>query len=512
VEVIKTIALIVGLALLGLAAADRWHVFGSESTGEIPRTSRFTVARGDLEVVIEENGYLKAKENVTIKPKFKGQGTITWLVEEGKSVVAGDTLIEFDKTQLETQLTELENSMVQYEIELEAAKANLEIQERDNQAAIEKAELTLQLAQLGLERYQQGDAPNELRKLELAAEKAASELDRAKERFEQVPELVSQGFLTRIQEEEERIKVREAEINNENAKRELELHKDYTQRMELTKRETEVKDGQRELENARKKADINLKEKQAAHAQRDRQVTSTRSRLDQQRTELGYYTVKAERPGIVHYGDPEEFWMRGNIKVGSTTWQGQTILTIPDLSAMQVLVQVHEADIYKIAEGQTVVVTVDSRKGESFPGKITEVASVAASNNWSDETNKSFKVEVTLDTTPPDLRAGVTAKAEIQIETLEDVVYVPIHAIVPQGGKHLAFVIENGAVVEREVKIGKNNADHVQILEGLKEGEEVLLYDPRSEGAADAAKGGEEPKQQEEESVLPGAPVAEHAP
>ena len=128
------------LVLLGVAASSRWLAPGKEAESSVPASSRFAVARGPLRIVIEENGYLKAKENVSIKPKFKGQGTITWLIEEGKSVAPGDTLIEFDKTQLETQVVELENSLVQYQIELEAAKANLEIQERDNQASIEKAE------------------------------------------------------------------------------------------------------------------------------------------------------------------------------------------------------------------------------------------------------------------------------------------------------------------------------------------------------------------------------------
>jgi HlyD family secretion protein len=501
------------LVVLGLAASGRWLVFGKEEVGVTPATSRAAVTRGPLRITVEENGYLKAKENVTIKPKFKGQGTITWLIEEGKSVVPDDMLIEFDKTQLETQISELETSLVQFEIELEAAKANLEIQERDNEASIEKAELALQLAQLSLERYDEGDAPNEVRKLQLATEKADSELDRAKERFEQVPDLVAEGFLTRSQEEEERIRLREAEINQENARAELQLHETYTRRMERTKKETEVKDTQRELENARKKADINLKEKQAAYAQRERQVQSTNTRLEQQRTELGYYTVKAEKAGIVHYGDPEEPWYREEVKVGSVTWQGRTILTIPDLSEMQVLVQIHEADIAKIKEEMPVVVTVDARKGESFPAKITEIASVASSANWSDETNKSFKVEITLDSTPPDLRAGVTAKAEIQVETLEDVLQCPIHTIVPEGGKHLAFVVKGGGFEEREVKIGKNNAHHVHILEGLSEGEEVLLYDPRSEGSAGApGAGAPDSGESEEESVIPGAPVAEHAP
>ncbi len=497
-------------AVLGLALSGRWWMAGkAEAAGAAPSSSRCKVVRGPLRIAVEENGYLAAKDNVKISPMFKGQGTITVLVAEGKSVVPGDVLIEFDKTQLEQQISELENSLVQFEIELEAARANLEIQERDNQAAIEKAELGLQMAQLTLERYEQGDAPNELRKLALAAEKAASEFERAKERFQQVPELVAQGFLTRIQEEEERIRLREAEIGDENAKKDLELHQSYSVRMERTKKEADVKDALRELENARKKADINVKEKQANLAQRERQVTSTKNRLEQQRGELVHYTVKAENPGIVHYGDPENPWWRQEVKVGNNAYQGQTLVTIPDLTSMQVLIQVHEADIDKIKVDMPVVVTVDARKGETFTGKITEIASVATSNNWSDETNKSFKVEVTLDAITGELRAGVTAKAEIEIESLPDVLQVPIHALVPEGGKHLAFVIHGAGSEEREVKIGKNNAHSVQVLEGLTEGEELLLYDPRSEGATDGARGASPKSPDTGEQPLPGAPPPE---
>lgn len=486
----KTAAVIGILVVIGVAWSGRGMVLGGEKKAAFPASSRAKVARGDLVITVEENGYLTAKENVNVKPKFKGQGTITWLIEEGKLVKPGDLLVEFDRTELETLITELENNLAQYEIELEAARANLEIQQRDNQATIEKAELALEAAKLTLEKFEQGDAPNELRKLDLAVEKAESEFGRAKERYQQVPELVAQGFLTRIQEEEERIRLREAEIGQENARRERELYQTYTQRMERTKFETEVKDGVRELENSRKKAEINLKEKQAAVTQREGQVASTRTRLEQQRTELEHYTVKCEKEGTVHYGDPEQPWWRDDIKVGSTVYQGATLVTIPDLSSMQVLIQVHEADIDKVALDLPVIVTVDSRPGESFAGKITEIATVANSANWTDESNKSFKVEVTLAGITGTLRPGVTAKAEVRIETLSAVLQVPLHAIVPENGKNLAFVVHGDVYEEREVEIGKHDSHKVEVRTGLVEGDEVLLYDPRS-GGAGGATGGE---------------------
>lgn len=86
--------------------------------------------------------------------------------------------------------------------------------------------------------------------------------------------------------------------------------------------------------------------------------------------------------------------------------------------------------------------------------------------------------------------------------------YVPIHAVVPEGDKHLVFLTHGDAVEERTVKIGKNNAHHVQVLEGLAEGDEILLYDPRAEGESSAAEGKSESKGKPEESALPG-PVAQ---
>ena len=127
-----------------------------------------------------------------------------------------------------------------------------------------------------------------------------------------------------------------------------------------------------------------------------------------------------------------------------------------------------------VADGRVV-------KGTNFKGKITSVATVASSDNWMDQTNKSFRVEITLDASEEELRAGVTAKAEILVETLADVAYIPIHAAFAREGKHYCFVWKDGQTERREVTIGKNNTSYVAITEGLEAGEKVLLYDPSAD-------------------------------
>ncbi len=444
-----------------------------------------------MKITVSETGYLKAKNSVNIQPQFAREGTITLLVKEGKSVEKDEVLVEFDKTELQTHIDDISNNLIQYRTELEAAKAEFEIQKRESAAGIEKAEFELQVANMKLEMYQKGEAPNDMRKKSLAAEKAHSELERAKERFDKVPELRKEGFLTKIQEEEERIAQREKEIEVENADKDLELYQTYTQPMELQQRLNSVKDAERGLTNAREKAEISLKEKEARLTSSEGKVKSTDARLTKLGKELGFMTIRAPRPGIAYYGNPAEPWNHDQIKVGNRLGQGNTVITLPDLREMQVLIQVHEADIDMVKLEQAVLVTLEAVKDRTFQAKVTRIGSVANSN-WGNPENKTFEVEITMEPIDIELRAGTTAKAEIQVETVPDALQIPVHAVFAENGERFCFVSGSPSFEKRIMKIGKNNNHFVQILEGLKEAERVLLYDPRETGLAERHEPGVE--------------------
>lgn len=460
-----------------------------EWTGEEKETilslesALFTVRRDTLKITVMEEGFLKAKNSEKLSPKFRREGTISTLIEEGTEVKEGDVLVEFEKTDIQNQIDEAENRLLENETQLEADKANLEIQKRDNEANKEKAQLALDKAKMEQEKYEKGERPNELRKLKVAKDKAESTYKREEERFKEVPELVKEGYLTKYDEEDQRIKVEEARINSINAKKDLELFETYTDKMKITELKTAVNDATRELKNAHEKAEIQRKEKEARVTRQQRQVTSTKNKLDKLKEEMGYMTMKAPQNGIVHYGDPDHGWWRmEEIKVGGRIWPGMTIITLPDLSLMQVVVQVHEADIDLVQEGQDVLITVETVKERTFAGKVTEIASVAETNRG-DKSNKTFEVTIDMDQVEDvKFRSGISAKAEILVEEVPDVKQVPIHAIITEGGEHFCYVSENGGMEKRVVRIGKNNAHYVEVLEGLEEGEQVLLYDPRDAG------------------------------
>jgi HlyD family secretion protein len=484
----KTLVLIIA----GGLAIGAFSLYGPGTWSEAKGADRFSSAvfearHGDLQITVTENGYLKATKSENLQPKYDGQNTITWLIDEGSEVEEGDLLCEFDATNLENELEESQNRLIQYEAELEAAQANLSIQRRDNEAAIEKAELGLEVAKLELRRYNDGEYPNTMRKNLLAVEKAESELQRATEAFEQVPSLFEEGFLTSIQVEEERIRLREAQINLENAEKELELYETLTRPMELKQKEAKVRDAERDLETARQRAETNIKEKEARVSQHDRHVKSTKSRIEEHERDIGYMKMTAPRPGIVIYGDPKNTWMVNQIKLGNTIWQGVTVITLPDLSEMQVLINVHEADIDLLEVGQPCTITLDTYKGKVFKGEVTDVASVASSGRWGDQTNKQFKVEVSMADLDTELRSGITAKVEVLVEELENVLHVPIHAVFMDGEDFVCFQPDEGAFKRRTVEIGKRNAHYVVIESGLEPGEKVLLFDPREEEVGESA-------------------------
>lgn len=447
----------------------------------------FRARKDNLLITVKENGYLKAKNSEKIIPKFKREGVIMSLVEEGKQVTEGDVLVEFDKTDLQNQIDELENKLIQYETEHEAAVAGLEIQKKDNTAQIQKAELAFDLAKKTLQKYVEGDAPNARRKANLEVERSESEHQRAKDKYDQVPSLLAEGFLTIEQKEEERIRLREAEIKLENARTELELLEKFTRPMEMAQKESDVRDKEREARRTEENAKINVKEKEARVTQATRQVQSTKNRLKKLKEEFDHMTIKAPKDGVVMYGDPKQPWNNDNIKVGGRVWNGMTLLTIPDLSEMQCLVEIHEADINKVLDGQHVDITVDTHKGQQFTGTVTKVAKVASSSNWWSRagSNKQFPVEVTMEMNDVELRAGITGKVEIRIEELEDVLVIPIHSVHNEEGDVFCF-IQNGEDVERKnLELGKNNEHYVEVKEGLQEGDRVLLFDPRKEGVAE---------------------------
>jgi len=190
-------------------------------------------------------------------------------------------------------------------------------------------------------------------------------------------------------------------------------------------------------------------------------------------------TIRATKPGLVVYGGEEDRFMQEQIKEGTSVRERQIIITIPDTSVMQVRSKIHESNIKRVKQGQKVRIRVDAFPDELLTGTVDKVAVLPnAQNRWLNPDLKVYDTFIIIDGTHPWLKPGMTAQVEIQVAELKDVLYVPLQSVFNIENQQVCYVQKGNEIEMRVVKTGEFNESFIEIKEGLKEGEKVLLYTP----------------------------------
>ena len=181
----------------------------------------------------------------------------------------------------------------------------------------------------------------------------------------------------------------------------------------------------------------------------------------------------APKDGLVIYANERNRDRESEVKAGAMVSEGKTILRLPNLSKMRADVEVHESKVDRIRPGMPARIRV---QGRSLTGEVTTVANRPQSNWLS--TAKKYVVEVRIDGNTEALRPGFTAEVEIIVADLQDVIAVPVAAVIEQQGEYLAAVRQGDRIERRLVTLGESNDKLVEILAGLDEGE-TLVLNPR---------------------------------
>ncbi len=159
------------------------------------------------------------------------------------------------------------------------------------------------------------------------------------------------------------------------------------------------------------------------------------------------------------------------LKVGSQVTAGQAAFEIVDLQNMSVKAQVDETDIPAVSKGQKVQVSLDAYPSITFSGTVTQVA--VKSEGGSGGTT-IFPVVITLDRTDIPLRLGYNATADIQVLDDQNVVTVPITALMEDNGNDYVYVVEGGRAHQRQIITGPRSQDSVAVISGLDAGERIV--------------------------------------
>ncbi len=179
--------------------------------------------------------------------------------------------------------------------------------------------------------------------------------------------------------------------------------------------------------------------------------------------------------------------------IGTMNNPGTVLMTIADLSVMEVEVQVDETDVIGVQLGQAANVRVDAFPNQIIKGKVTEIGSSALQKTTvattTTQESKDFKVVVTLDNPSKLLKPGLSASADIITGERKNVLAVPIAALVvrdkapsaeeAKAGKKAEeeglFIMENGRAKFVPVQKGIMGELDIEIAGGLKEGQDVIV-------------------------------------
>ena len=169
---------------------------------------------------------------------------------------------------------------------------------------------------------------------------------------------------------------------------------------------------------------------------------------------------------------------RSGLTEGASTEKGAMLLTIGDFSRISAVTKVDEVDVVRIKAGQAVSVTGNAFPGLTLGGIVTHVSSQAEARS---RRAPEFSVVVTLDplrtAQQGRLRAGMSSNLKIVVYRNDTALLVPIDAVERHGRKHRLRVVdrETGEARAREVEIGPTTLDSVEIVTGLKPGDEIVV-------------------------------------
>jgi multidrug resistance efflux pump len=368
------------------------------------------------------------------------------------------------------------------------------------------------------ERLGDGEAQQTLRKLQSDRILSEQELGLAETKLTGTRRLAEKNFVTKQDLDNDEMSVKKTTVAKDSAmtaedlfikyefpkqgEKLLSAYEEAIRKFERTKRQSVAKEAQAVARKNSSEASFKLRERR-------------RRELQEQ---LDACTIVAERPGLVVYAGSDEPWRRQEpIEAGSTVNEFQEIITIPDMTQMAVNVKVHESAIKQIKKEQKATIKLDAYPDEELHGQVTKISVLPDSGQrWMNPDIKLYPCTVSIEGTFEWLKPSMTAQVEIMVKQLPDVVYVPIQAVFPEGGKRVCHVVDGfGGTQSRVVETGEMNKDFIEIKSGLKEGERVMLRAPQtnaSAGKSDDEKGqgkkeraeGDKPKAEGEKSKADG--------
>ncbi len=386
--------------------------------------------------------------NGDLNQQKPGATTIISILPEGTRVKAGQVVCEFDSSSFHDEYTA-------QKIKYEQAKA-----------WVDQAQTLLEVNKITFREFEEGIYPQDEQLIRQYIATCRVEYERAKDNLDWSIQVTKKGFRAVEQLKADQSGLQRAEIALQIAEEMARRLKIYTGPRIKTALRAKIAANESDL----------LTQKAAF------EIESQRLRKLGQMIE--YCTLRAPVDGMVIYVKKSNGWGRteDQIQEGATVREGQPIFEMPDRKHMRVKVRLNESKVSLLHPGLKARITVDAFPDRPLFGTVAEVTAIPTPINgpFSDVRVYFAMVDIIADESA-DLRPGLSAEVEFKVDTKHDVTRVPAHAVRWIEGKpHVAIPAgynDRGVPswTWRHITLGESDDSFVQVLSGLKPGEEVAL-------------------------------------
>lgn len=286
--------------------------------------------------------------------------------------------------------------------------------------------------------------------------------------------------------------LKSAEANLTQAKAQLQQKElNYKRNQQLWADETISKSDFEQVESEYQIAKANKESAEAA-------LRNSKASLNEAKDNLNKTTIYAPMDGTISRLNVE----KGERVVGTAQFEGTEMMTLANLHQMEVLVDVNENDIIRISQYDTCLIEVDAYLKQKFKGIVTQIANSAKTQGASADQITNFEVRVLIlpesyehlvnddNKNAYPFRPGMSATVDIQTNTRYNTLSVPIQSVTTRPDSfqsdsakveidkdkriEVVFVVEDGKAIQKKIVPGIQNTKHIEILEGLSEGDEVI--------------------------------------
>ncbi len=415
------------------------------------------VKRGKVEFGQISRGSLEAGRAESVYCNVEGGTRIVTIVPEGKRVKKGEVIAELDSTLLSNQA-----------VNQRITTLSAEAQYRNARLAREVAETAVAEYREGVYPTEVAEVTNEIELSQSAHPKLVDRIERTRKALDQLNELQrngrSGGPADIVAALDLRDRIDDAELSLGRQQRSIaqaEARRDTLKNYIFPRK---VK----ELERQVSKAHADELAKQATWE-------LEKAREEKLRSQIHNCTLKAPIDGLVIYAsDPT----RGSeITEGATVLYGEKLVQIlDDAGPMLLNYKAREAWVDQLATKMKARIKVDAFPGEILEGEVVEIAPRPDPKNAFSGDIKVYTTRIRIDRRVSGLRPGMTAQAEIITGVREEAIAVPVESVVPIGDRYeVALNRPDGRVEWREVVLGTSDGRKVEITEGLREGESLIL-------------------------------------